>query len=61
MNSKKLIIISLAIPVLFVLLIVFRQLIEYYFRFSKEYRFIFSLGSPIAFFFFMGHLYHNKS
>lgn len=50
MNSRKLIIISLAIPVLFVLLIVFRQLIEYYFRFSKEYRFIYSQGSPIAFF-----------
>jgi hypothetical protein len=50
MKEKKLIILSLTIPILFVLLVLFRQLIEYYFRFSKEYKYIYSYGSTISLF-----------
>ncbi len=50
MKEKKLIFLSLTIPILFVLLVLFRQFIEYYFRFSKEYKYIYSYGSTISLF-----------
>ena len=50
MKEKKLVIFSLAIPITFVLLVFFRQFIEYYFRFSKEYKYIYSYGSTISLF-----------
>ena len=50
MKQKKLILLSLTIPILFVLLVLFRQFLEYYFRFSKEYKYIYSYGSTISFF-----------
>jgi len=47
MKEKKLILLSLTIPILYGLLVLFDRFLEYYFRFSKEYRFIYSYGSSI--------------
>ena len=50
MKAKKLIGLSLAIPVLFVLLAEIKGLLEYYFRGSEKYRYIYSYGATITFF-----------
>lgn len=50
MKQKKLILLSIAIPVLFALLVAFRKFLEYYFRFSKEYKYIYSYGSTFSLF-----------
>ncbi|MFI5406151.1 MAG: hypothetical protein ACHQ1D_06515, partial [Nitrososphaerales archaeon] len=49
MKAKKLVILSLSIPALFMLLMAFRQFLEYYFRMSAKYKYIYSYGSSISF------------
>ncbi len=48
MKERKLILISLSIPVLFVLLALFKDFVEYYYRFSEKYRYIYSIGATIS-------------
>jgi hypothetical protein len=50
MKERKLILLSLSIPVLFVLLALFKSFLEYYFRFSEKYRYVYTAGATISFF-----------
>jgi hypothetical protein len=45
MKEKKLILIALAIPVLFYITIEMRGILEYYFRISEKYHYIYTYGS----------------
>lgn len=45
MKEKKLILISLAIPVLFYITVEMRAILEYFFRMSEKYHYIYSNGS----------------
>jgi hypothetical protein len=48
-KEKRLLFISLAIPILFSFLAFLSQILEYYFRFSDKYHFIYSWGSSFSF------------
>lgn len=50
MKERKLILLCFSIPVLFVLLVLFKDFVEYYYRFSEKYRYIYTIGSTISFF-----------
>jgi len=50
MKEKKLIILSGAIPIIFISLIAFRQILEHNFRGSLKYKYIYSYGSTISLF-----------
>jgi hypothetical protein len=47
MKEKKLILLSLAIPALFVVLGFSHKPLEYYFRFSKDYKYIYTYGGML--------------
>ena len=50
MKEKKIILLSLAIPVLFVVTALFKDTLEYFFRGSEKYHYIYSIGATISFF-----------
>lgn len=49
-KKRKSFIISASIPLAICLLVVAQQFLEYYFRFSSKYHFIYSYGSSFRFF-----------
>jgi hypothetical protein len=49
MTQRRLLILAISIPVLFVSLALLRRLLEYYFRFSIGYKYIYTVGSSVAF------------
>jgi hypothetical protein len=51
MKEKKLQIFALFIPISFICLLMIRRILEQYFRGSFQYRFFYSYGSTIFFFF----------
>lgn len=48
MKERKLILLSLSIPVLFVLLALFKDFVEYFYRASEKYRYIYTIGATIS-------------
>lgn len=49
-KETKLLLIAFAIPLAFVATVFIRELLEYYFRFSVKYHYIYGNGSSILFF-----------
>jgi|GEM_PF-5514437 len=55
-NHKRLLVIAALFPTIICGVALIRQLVEYYFRFSKEYKYIYSIVSTIGLFIQMGAL-----